>query len=64
MLGYAPGAVAAGGTIPPALVDWLSSPPEETAFADYAAWERVLRASFGAPAFANLGVTYTDIYPL
>lgn len=63
LLGDASGARLAGDAdIPRPLVDWLRQPGTGSAVDDYALWHDVLKASFGARRFVELGITARDIY--
>jgi hypothetical protein len=64
LLGDADGyGLAVDAAVPPPLADWLCLGPGESAIDDYRHWQNVLRASFGARRFVELGVTASDIYP-
>lgn len=48
--------------IPRPLVDWLRQPSAGSAIDDYELWHDVLKASFGARRFVELGITARDVY--
>lgn len=56
------GGLALMKDVPDALRMWLSLPPQEDAFEDYASWEKCLVESFGPRKFVKLEVNPADVY--
>lgn len=56
------GGLALMKDVPDAMRMWLSLPPRENAFEDYASWEKCLVESFGPRKFVKMEVKVADVY--